>query len=220
MDGATIVAEPHISGYMDDQSRGSVLASVSLGRLDKQEERRWARRVSKHDTHIFNQSEIYKATEQMIMKLGHDGIFGRNAVALMRKARNAALESDYIGPHLGCVIAAKGRIVGTGHNTEKTSPMQKTYNLRYRDFVEIGSTPVREHSLHAEMVAIGEAVKTLQAMSKRRRLVAYVYRVAPGLPYRQGLARPCGACRHALTDIGVSTIVYSTNDGFAVEYIQ
>ena len=180
---------------------------------------KWRVCVSRHDDAMFDDAAVFAGTQRCLDALcGSDGMFGRNAASLFAAARDEALRSVYDGPHLGCVIACKGRILARGRNQSKTSPLQKEYDMRYRDFVSGLGACDKEHSLHAEMSAITE-LRRSGAYPKRGRLVAYVYRVAPGLPLRQGQAKPCPACMHALADAGVEAVCYSTDDGFAMSFL-
>jgi len=49
-----------------------------------------------------------------------------------RKARQAAIISDYYKIHIGCVAVHQGNIIGIGCNCNKTHPTQKFYN-KYRN---------------------------------------------------------------------------------------
>lgn len=129
-------------------------------------------------------------------------------------ARRAAMNSTYDGFKLGCVIVYKGHVLATGHNSNKTNPMQKKYN-KYRDFKYNGK-PIR-HSIHAEMAALSSIPYPIDVNTDYSKAKVYVYRISPGKPLHMGLARPCAACCHALRDKGIRDIYYTTDDGFAHE---
>lgn len=129
-------------------------------------------------------------------------------------AYEQALESDFGNYRIGCVIVYGNQIVGRGCNCTKTDPSQKMYNLRHRHFVP-SEYSNREHSLHAEMAALKSIPYTVAQKINWKKAKAYVYRIAPGLPMGQGVAAPCCACAHALADMGVRKVYFSTDYGFA-----
>lgn len=137
---------------------------------------------------------------------------------MFEKAYEIAGESDFETFHLGAVITYKRHIVSMACNTRKTSPHQKYYNRRYREFRR-GTTPA-VHTLHAEMRALNLIPYPLGKDMDWSKVNVYIYRIAPGLPNHRGLARPCPACMAALRDCGVRNIYYTTDNGFAYERID
>ena len=134
------------------------------------------------------------------------------------KAEETAKESDFETFHLGCVVTYKRHIISMACNTRKTSPRQKYYNRKYREFRQ-GSLPA-SHTLHAEMRALNLISYPLGKDMDWSKVNVYIYRIAPGLPNQRGLARPCPACMAALRDCGVRNIYYTTDSGFAYERID
>lgn len=126
-------------------------------------------------------------------------------------ARDASNFDDF---SLGCIITVGGQVVASGGNQVKTDPTQKQYNLQYRHF-HPSEYSNREHSLHAEMSAIKALSYPLTQKINWKRAKAYIFRIAPGLPYGQGAAAPCCACAHALADLGIQRVLFSTEYGFA-----
>lgn len=116
--------------------------------------------------------------------------------------------STYRKYHLGCVIVYKNRIISTGFNKDKTSPLQKKYN-RIRKIPD--ASP---HKVHAEIDAITHVIDLDIDWSKA---ALYVYR--PRRDQAFGLARPCKSCMKMIQDIGIQHIFYTTNDGYAYERI-
>lgn len=114
---------------------------------------------------------------------------------------------------IGCVIVNGNSIIGRGHNSSKSDPVQQRYNLKYRNFFT-GAYSNHEHALHAELSAIKSIPYSLLKSVNFNKCVAYVYRIAPGLPHKQGLSAPCYACAHALSDVGIKKVVFSTDYGF------
>lgn len=125
-----------------------------------------------------------------------------------------ATESTFGGFQLGCVIMCGGQIVGSGYNTIKSDPTQKMYNIKHRPF-EPGEYSNREHSLHAEMAALKSIPYPVQQQLNWKKARAYVFRISPGKPFGQGIAAPCCACAHALADVGIRRVLFSTDYGFA-----
>lgn len=139
-------------------------------------------------------------------------------IKMLDKAGEVAEESDFETFHLGCVITYKRHIISMACNTRKTSPHQKYYNRKYREFRQ-GTVPAT-HTLHAEMRALNLISYPLGKDLDWSKVNVYIHRLAPGLPNAKGLARPCPACMAALRDCGIRNIYYTTDDGFAYEKID
>lgn len=129
-------------------------------------------------------------------------------------ARKVAQESDFKNFHLGAVIVYKGRVIATGHNSNKTHPKQKKYN-KYRHFNE-SHKPVH-NSKHAELDALVSIPKCVENNIDYTQCKIYIYRISPGKRLGQGLSSPCAGCRKALMDKGIRHLYYTTDDGFAHE---
>lgn len=129
-------------------------------------------------------------------------------------ARKVAESSDFKNFKLGCVIVHKNKVISTGYNSKKTSPVQKKYN-KYRHFNH-SDKPVN-HSLHAEISALINIPKCVDVNLDYRQVSVYIYRISTGKRLNQGLSRPCEGCLRALRDKGVRTILYTTDDGFCKE---
>lgn len=125
------------------------------------------------------------------------------------KARRAAEISDYHKTHLGCVAIYQNQVIGIGCNCNKTHPMQKYYN-RYRK-----NDDRLLPKLHAEISCLN-GIKNLDVNFSKVKL--YIYRLRNDKSY--GLARPCPSCMAAIRDLGIKDIYYTTNDGYAYEYIK
>lgn len=147
-----------------------------------------------------------------------DGFNRRDAFALMA-AYGIATTSEF-KPQLGAVIMYRGNIIGSGRNTTKSDPIQHRYNSLYRTFNNIENTyPRNLDGLHAEIAAIKSIPYNMACSVRYNRATLYVVRVAPGLRYGIGMARPCPACINAIRDAGIRNVIYSTDDGFAKETI-
>ena len=125
-------------------------------------------------------------------------------------ARGVALQSDFHKAHVGCIITYKGRPIATGHNSNKTHPMQKKYN-KYRENDQTGPFI---HKLHAEIQALAKLKKELNP----KKMSIYIYRTRKDQDF--GLARPCPSCMKAIYDSGIRNVFYTTNYGFAHEIIR
>ena len=94
---------------------------------------------------------------------------------------------------LGAVITKGGSVLGIGHN-------------------EICYDKLNPHpypTLHAEVAACLQVLKRGDAMRLRGATI-YVARIgAKGAR----LARPCGHCLAFLKDVGITKLVYTTNEG-------
>lgn len=141
------------------------------------------------------------------------GMTRRDAEAFYA-AYEQALESDFDDYRLGCAIVVGNQVVARGFNSKKTDPVQKMYNLRHRDFAPADYSN-HEHSLHAEMAALKSIPYPVAQQLNWKKAKAYVFRIAPGLPYGQGTAAPCCACAHALAEKGIRQVYFSTDYGFA-----
>lgn len=130
-------------------------------------------------------------------------------MGFFKVAKEVADMSDFNRVHIGCVITQKNRIISSGYNTYKTNPLQRRYN-RERFLCD---TP---HCCHAETRALLPILKNKEINFSH--LKVYLYRqnangeLAP--------SRPCPSCMKMLKDTGIRRIYYTTENGFAEEYIM
>ena len=89
---------------------------------------------------------------------------------IFKKARLAALDSDFHRQHVGCVITYKGMPISTGSCSEKTHPYQKIYN-EYRQPPDDSEWIPK---IHAEISALSK-IKDLNLNPKK--LAVYTYRI-------------------------------------------
>lgn len=125
------------------------------------------------------------------------------------KARQVASVSDYYKTHIGCVAVYQGQLIGLGCNSNKTHPIQKSYN-KYRTRSE-----VMLPKLHAEIACLNQ-IRHMNINFSKVRL--YVYRIRKDRPY--GMARPCPSCMAAIKDLGIKDIYYTSDDGYVYEQID
>lgn len=134
---------------------------------------------------------------------------------MFEAAKLEAEKSDYKPFKLGCVITYKGHIIGHGHNSNKTNPLQKKYNMRYRKFNSCNTKPIR-HSIHAELSALLSVPYAVGKDMDWNKASIYIYRISNGnKPYGYGCAKPCNACAHAIRDFGIKNIYYTDSMGLA-----
>ena len=126
-------------------------------------------------------------------------------------ARKAAGDSDF-KVHVGAVACYKGKVVASASSTNKTHPMQYTYNKYRGDFKQVGTCLPKAH---AEIRLISK-LKKLDIPMKD--VSVYVYRACKSRAF--GIARPCAACRKALIEIGIRRFYYTTDEGYCLEVIN
>ena len=124
-------------------------------------------------------------------------------------ARKAAGESTF-RVQVGAVAVYGGKVIASAASMEKTHPLQKQYN-RYRS---AGIEWVSPPKLHAE---IGLLAKLKKMNVPMRDVSVYVYRICKSR--KQGMARPCKACLVALAESGIRNAWYTTDCGYAREWI-
>lgn len=128
----------------------------------------------------------------------------------LNKAKTMAEISDFHNQHVGCVVVYKNKIVSAGCNSNKTHPIQKEYN-KYRFDTEKESSPA---CMHAEIHALIQLNKLNVDMSK---IKVFTYRKMKTREF--GMARPCPSCMAYIKKLGIKNIIYSTDDGYAIEKI-
>lgn len=134
---------------------------------------------------------------------------------LLTKTKEVAKESEFIKINgkpvkVGSSIYLNNRLISKSVNSNKTHPMMAKYNEDAFEFSKVSF-------LHAEMAALISASKQLSP-NMFPYCTIYVARKLNRPGY--GLARPCKACMEAIKEFGIKKIVYTTDTGFAVEYIR
>lgn len=128
-------------------------------------------------------------------------------------AKHASEMSDNKCTPMGCAAVYKGSVLSMGWNQTKTSPLQQKYN-KYRKFNTPKNTYIPD-MLHAEVACLSPIIDLDINWDK---VELYVYRKRKDREH--GLARPCPACYRLIKDLGISTIHYTTDDGYAYEEID
>lgn len=126
------------------------------------------------------------------------------------KAKEISKKSDYPRVHIGCVVVYNKKIVASATNCKKTHPVQKEYN-KFREFDDESCS----HFVHAEIKALQQLVNTPYSISD---VSVYVYRELHNK--KNGMARPCPACMNFIMDKGIKNIFYTTDEGYAYEYLE
>ena len=128
--------------------------------------------------------------------------------AYFNVAKEVSKLSDFPRVQIGACAVYKHKVISTGYNSQRTSPLQKKYN-QYRFTVE---TP---HTCHAETSCLKPLIGRKDVDFKNVDL--YIYR-----EYKNGelsLARPCASCMKLITELGIRNIYYTNLGGFSHEEI-
>jgi len=125
-----------------------------------------------------------------------------------------AEKSDYERFHIGCIITYKNKIIGAGHNSNKSHPMQRKYNRRYRKFNCTEGQYIHD-SVHAEIAAINSISYATGIQVDWSRVKVFVYRICNGKEFGYGNAKPCPACTQAIRDLGIKSVYFTDDDGYA-----
>lgn len=121
-------------------------------------------------------------------------------------AKAVAKTSTFHRNHLGCCIVYKGVVVSVGCNSERSHPLQKEYNKRYKNF----DTDVYPNKLHAEVHALSLLLSSKKDIDWSKTSL-YIYReLKNGKP---AFSYPCSACSQLIRDLGISTIYYVNEQG-------
>ena len=136
-----------------------------------------------------------------------------NHAHFLKLAKNASDNSTYSihkRVHVGCLAVYKGTILAKGWNTDRTHTDQMKYN-HYRFQCTDKYYP---HKLHAEQMCLSK-IKYLDIDFSK--VILYIYR-----EYNNGspaMARCCPSCFAAAKELKIGTIVYTTENGYAIEKI-
>lgn len=134
-------------------------------------------------------------------------------IKMLEKAKELAKKSTYGTHRLGCILVYKHRIISMAVNTNKTHPMQKTYNMLYREFTK-SDKPILDLG-HAEILAINSIPYPIAQRIDWSKVRLYVARNCRGKEF--GMARPCDACAGLIRDMGIKRVFYTTDEGYAEE---
>jgi deoxycytidylate deaminase len=125
---------------------------------------------------------------------------------MLRVAATISDLSDVPRYKFGSVLVFNKTVVSSGHNSRKTHPLQHKLNKNREEGKQMRSF------VHAE----------INCLSKMREIpqnsILYISRVNADGKFM--MARPCGACMNKIKKSGIKTIAYSTEDGFAIEWVK
>lgn len=141
-------------------------------------------------------------------------MFNSFDMRMFNEAKKEAEKSDFDKFHFGAVITYKNRIIGRGHNSDKTDTMQCRYNI-YRHFNNFDGINYVKHSIHAEISAIKSIPYVTGKEIDFSKCSIYIYRICDGNENGFGNSMPCPACRHALIDMGITNIYYTSQYGYS-----
>lgn len=132
----------------------------------------------------------------------------------LRKVKELSKESSFIKINgkpvkVGSSIYMRNRWISSAVNSNKTNPKV----VKYNSILPFEKTPF----LHAEMAAIISAAKKIDIKDFKYCTLFVARSLNSG---GCGLARPCPACMEAIREYGIQKIVYSTDSGYAVEFIR
>ena len=123
-------------------------------------------------------------------------------------AKEVSKLSDFPRVKIGACAVYKHKVISTGCNSQRTSPLQKKYN-QYRFSVDT------MHTCHAETSCLKPIMGQKDIDFKNVKL--YIYReYKNGQP---GIARPCESCLKLISELGIKHIYYTNSGGFSHEEI-
>lgn len=118
-----------------------------------------------------------------------------------KKAKQISRISTYDRVRIGCIAVYRKNIIGIGYNQAKTNPMQIKYSI-YRN--ECGNLNSINNYLHAEMACVNQ-IKNLDIDFSKVKL--FIYREDDA--HNTRICKPCGACEHAIRDLGIKIVYYT-----------
>lgn len=131
----------------------------------------------------------------------------RTERSFFKAAQSISMLSDH-RYRVGCIVVDKHRVISSGHNSDtKCHSVQAQIDAKHFNCFCTGK-------LHAETSALLPLLKTKGDYS---RATLYTYR-----EHKDGslaMSRPCPRCMELIKQVGITKIRYTTNDGYATEYI-
>lgn len=114
-------------------------------------------------------------------------------------AKEVSKLSDFDRTRIGAVVTEGKRIISTGYNSTKTSPLQHKYNI-YRNFEEYDTSTPKQH---AEIDALSHLIGKPIEWNK---VSIFTYRERKN--GQKGCSRPCVACMALIKKLGIKQIYY------------
>jgi deoxycytidylate deaminase len=141
-----------------------------------------------------------------------------NIEKFFKLAKNASKLSDYKRKkiHIGAILVYKNKVIASGWNTQKTSPIQYKYNIYRENLKKDNYFSANDHlpCIHAEMKCLIDSKDMNIDWSK---VSLFVYRESCG---KTRLCRPCLSCEKALKDRNIKNIYYTSERGYNYERIE
>lgn len=110
---------------------------------------------------------------------------------------------------IGCIIVDKHRVISSGYNSNsKCHSIQAKVDTEHFNCYCTGK-------IHAETSALIPLLKTKEDYSR-----ATLYTFRETKDGELAMARPCPRCMKLIKQAGISKIKYTTNEGFATEYLE
>lgn len=134
----------------------------------------------------------------------------KHFLRIAKECSHHSTYSQHKRVQVGCIAVYKGTILAKGWNTNRTHTDQMKYN-HYRFQCKEKDFP---HKLHAEQMCLSK-IKYLDIDFSK--ITLYIYR-----EYNNGqtaMARCCPSCFAAAKALGIGTIIYTTENGYAIEKI-
>lgn len=128
--------------------------------------------------------------------------------AFFEAAKAVSKLSDFPRIKIGACAVYKHKVISTGFNSKRTSPLQKKYN-KYRFAVDTN------HTCHAEISCLKPLMNRKDIDFKHVDL--YIFRA-----YQNGelaLSRPCPSCMKLISELGIRNIYYTNYGGLSHEEI-
>ena len=133
-------------------------------------------------------------------------------IHLFKIAKECSMNSDYSGcgsARIGTVVVYKGTVLAKGWNSNKTHSTQAHFNkVRYKN---TGNHYLPD-KIHSEVMALTK-IKYLDIDFSK--VEVYIYREFKN--GKMAMCRPCPACMKMIKEMGIRTIHYTTEDGYATE---
>lgn len=132
----------------------------------------------------------------------------------LSRVKELAKESSFVKINgrtvkVGSSIYIGNKCISSAVNSNKTNPKV----VKYNSILPFEKTPF----LHAELAAIISAAKKIDMKEFKYSTLYVARRLNIG---GCGLARPCAACMEAIKEYGIPRVIYTTDSGYAVEYIK
>lgn len=120
------------------------------------------------------------------------------------QAKKEMGKSTFTRVHIGCVIVKGNKVLGRGHNQEKSHPKQRYLNRKCKEH------DTEDSYLHSELNAILHATT-----DKLEGASIYLYRED-----NNGnicCCKPCPACEFVIRQVGITTVYYTDKNKFVKE---